>query len=62
MQLSSVVFPEPEAPTMAVNLPFSTPRVIPSRAFTWRGPWPKVLVRLVTVTMSMLAYLISRRR
>ena len=34
IEASVVDFPEPEAPTMAVNLPFSTPRVIPSRAFT----------------------------
>ena len=34
IMFSRVVFPEPEAPMMAVNFPFSMERSIPSRALT----------------------------
>ena len=37
---SKVLFPEPDAPMMAVNSPFSTSNEMPSRAFVTTVPLP----------------------
>src|SRR3954466_9100922 len=51
---SRVDLPEPEGPTMATNSPFSTLKLMSSRALICVSPFPYTFERLCTLRISTL--------